>query len=285
MSLNTKRVRICKNCGLEFAAAHGTMRLCSDECRKQREDKLRIARARSKGVLPWEDRKALEKAAGRKTNCAVCGIEFRPRQTGSRRLAVTCSTNCRGISQRKYATIEERRAAILAVKRAAKNTPQKIAAREAKAADRAAKQAELDKLRSTCIHCSGPVEPELRGEYRFRPACQTCKVARAEESRKKWKRAGKAKRRAAARGSDAERFDPFEIFDRDGWRCHLCGVKTVKAKRGTHHPLAPELDHIIPISKGGPHTRANTACSCRRCNHAKGCEIIGQPSLFATIAV
>lgn len=281
MNLNTKHLKSCKLCGAEFLAAYGQARYCSNECRKQNYIKLE----RAKGVLSWDDRKEIKMANAIKSNCAICGIEFRPRLTGTRKRAVTCSTSCRGISQRKYATIEEKRAAILAAKRAANNTPQKIAEREARAADRAAKQAELDKLRSTCIHCSGPVEPELRGEYRFRPACQTCKVARAEESRKKWKRAGKAKRRAAARGSDAERFDPFEIFDRDGWRCHLCGMKTVKAKRGTHHPLAPELDHIIPISKGGPHTRANTACSCRRCNHAKGCEIIGQPSLFATIAV
>lgn len=30
-----------------------------------------------------------------------------------------------------------------------------------------------------------------------------------------------------------------------------------------------EIDHVIPISKGGPHAVSNFALSCRRCNRAK----------------
>lgn len=40
------------------------------------------------------------------------------------------------------------------------------------------------------------------------------------------KRAAKAKRRAVTRGRSAQSIDPVRVFDRDGWRCHLCGVKT-----------------------------------------------------------
>lgn len=29
------------------------------------------------------------------------------------------------------------------------------------------------------------------------------------------------------------------------------------------------LDHIVPISKGGPHTYSNTQCLCRDCNLKK----------------
>lgn len=74
--------------------------------------------------------------------------------------------------------------------------------------------------------------------------------------------------------------DPFRVFERDGWRCHLCGVKTLKSKRGTDHPKAPELEHIIPISKGGAHSYQNTACSCRQCNRAKRDKVMGQLRLF-----
>lgn len=88
-------------------------------------------------------------------------------------------------------------------------------------------------------------------------------------------------RRARQAGLDRERFDPVEIFERDGWRCHLCGRKTDKRLRGTYAKRAPQLDHIVPISKGGPHTRLNVACSCHECNNRKGSKIVGQLILIA----
>jgi len=94
------------------------------------------------------------------------------------------------------------------------------------------------------------------------------------------KRAGKAKRRAIERGAAAESVDPYKVFDRDGWRCRLCGVKTPRAKRGTYDDNAPELDHILPLSKGGAHTYANTQCACRRCNGLKADRPLGQMLIF-----
>lgn len=83
-----------------------------------------------------------------------------------------------------------------------------------------------------------------------------------------------AMRRIRKCAKDSEKFDPFEVFERDEWKCYLCGQQTLKSKRGTTHNLAPELDHIIPLSRGGPHTRANSACSCRGCNGKKGSKVI-----------
>jgi hypothetical protein len=95
-------------------------------------------------------------------------------------------------------------------------------------------------------------------------------------ARKVAKRIGKRKRRAAQRGVYAESVDPITVFVRDGWRCQLCGVPTPKAQRGTTRPTAPELDHIVPLAAGGPHTYTNTQCACRRCNSVKGCNVLGQ---------
>lgn len=67
-----------------------------------------------------------------------------------------------------------------------------------------------------------------------------------------------------------ERFNELEVLARDGWRCCLCGIETPRELRGTFDPRAPEIDHIIPVSRGGPHTRRNTQCACRRCNLLKG---------------
>lgn len=77
------------------------------------------------------------------------------------------------------------------------------------------------------------------------------------------------RRRARLNGATSEPFAPAEVFDRDDWRCQLCGVRCLKAATYPH-PRYPTLDHIVPLSKGGDHTRANVQCACLRCNTAKG---------------
>lgn len=65
-------------------------------------------------------------------------------------------------------------------------------------------------------------------------------------------------------------FDPREIFDAFGWHCYIRGVETPRSLSGKQQSTAPQLDHIIPLSRGGPHTPENTACICARCNNFKG---------------
>lgn len=47
------------------------------------------------------------------------------------------------------------------------------------------------------------------------------------------------------------------VFARDGSKCQYCGS------------AAENLDHVIPRSKGGPHTWENVVAACRRCNTRK----------------
>lgn len=96
-----------------------------------------------------------------------------------------------------------------------------------------------------------------------------CSEACSSELRRKHARAAKMKRKAHERGAHAESVDPYKVFSRDGWRCKLCGVATPRHLRGTNEHNAPELDHVHPISRGGPHTYANTQCLCRSCNGFK----------------
>ena len=88
--------------------------------------------------------------------------------------------------------------------------------------------------------------------------------------------------RARLREVQVERVDPIKVFNRDGWRCQICGTKTQKAKRGKVHPKAPELDHIVPLSVGGEHSYRNTQCACRECNSKKGNAVYGQIPMFST---
>jgi len=62
-----------------------------------------------------------------------------------------------------------------------------------------------------------------------------------------------------------ERFDKIEIYERDGWRCGICGKKVRRDKKWPH-PRSPSLDHIVPLAKGGKHVRTNVRCACLVCN-------------------
>lgn len=60
----------------------------------------------------------------------------------------------------------------------------------------------------------------------------------------------------------------FEIFQRDKFTCQYCG----RTKDGDKVKL--ELDHIVPVSKGGTDEINNLTTSCRDCNQGKSNKII-----------
>lgn len=57
----------------------------------------------------------------------------------------------------------------------------------------------------------------------------------------------------------------FAIYRRDGNRCRNCGISGSRANL--------EIDHIIPIAKGGKSTMDNLQTLCHRCNVNKGADI------------
>lgn len=79
-------------------------------------------------------------------------------------------------------------------------------------------------------------------------------------------------RRARVRGALVEDFYRDEIYKRDGGKCHICSKKV--SKNNWH------LDHIIPLSRGGTHTRNNVAVSCPMCNLKKHTSGHGQLRLL-----
>jgi len=65
----------------------------------------------------------------------------------------------------------------------------------------------------------------------------------------------------------------IKILNRDGWVCQICGVRTPPELRGTREPSAPEVDHIIPLARGGLHIADNMQCACHACNKAKAARV------------
>lgn len=75
--------------------------------------------------------------------------------------------------------------------------------------------------------------------------------------------------RVLDRGSfDFEVIHILTVFERDGWRCHLCGGPI--DSEVSHGPERWSLDHVVPIARGGGHTYDNVKASHWRCNHRKG---------------
>ncbi|NOV98223.1 5-methylcytosine-specific restriction endonuclease McrA [Isoptericola halotolerans] len=109
---------------------------------------------------------------------------------------------------------------------------------------------------------------ELRGPY-----CRECSNRRAAEWKRKNPRDRVTKyldaRRARVLGAEFEVFDRVEIFERDGWVCGICD-EPVDRGIAWPDPMSPSLDRVVPIARGGSHTRANTQCSHLTCNTAKG---------------
>lgn len=128
-----------------------------------------------------------------------------------------------------------------------------------------------------CCMCGKSIEQWMGRPKMY--CSRACK--RSSPASKEAKRAAKKTRKAVARGAYAERFTPLSIFERDGWRCQICGVSTPQSRRGKQYANSPELDHVYPLSKGGAHTRLNTQCACRSCNQWKSDRVVvGQVGLF-----
>ena len=188
-------------------------------------------------------------------NCPTCGKEFASRMCGGARMKY-CSRRC----------ADRRSAAKSQAKRLAKAV-RAIVRAEIAALFRIAKYKEKPATwRKRCARCGNDyVVRRTKGHPKG--ACN-CPVPLTSAARKA-RRVAKSMRRAAIRSRKRERIDPIEILARDKWRCRICGIDTPKGLRGTIEHNAPELDHIVPLAKGGSHTKGNVQCLCRSCNHFK----------------
>jgi len=83
------------------------------------------------------------------------------------------------------------------------------------------------------------------------------------------RRANYQKRRALKALTPAADIAPRDIYERDGWRCGLCG-ESIDPLAAWPDQLSASLDHIIPLSKGGHHIPGNVQAAHLSCNVRKG---------------
>jgi 5-methylcytosine-specific restriction endonuclease McrA len=74
--------------------------------------------------------------------------------------------------------------------------------------------------------------------------------------------------RARYYGVPYEHVNRGKVYDRDGWQCGIC-CEPIDHTLAHPDPRSASLDHVIPISRGGPHTYANCQAAHLDCNVAK----------------
>jgi hypothetical protein len=99
-----------------------------------------------------------------------------------------------------------------------------------------------------------------------------CDKEKVKKSKKIWRDShpGHAtarcqRRRALKVGATVEKFPLNEIYERDGWICQLCNKK-VDRELEWPNGMSKSIDHIIPLIKGGEHSRRNVQLAHLVCN-------------------
>lgn len=69
--------------------------------------------------------------------------------------------------------------------------------------------------------------------------------------------------------AQGEQINHLEIFERDAWICQLC-LRPVDRRVRYPSWWCATIDHIVPLSLMGTHTKENVQLAHRRCNETKG---------------
>jgi len=257
---------ICLNCGSEFEGHK--RKFCNRTCGKRYNNR----KNKGRDVSVYEVEPPISNNKPVTLNCLNCYKEFRRTKNGGSsgtEYTAFCSRRCGAI----YAgNIIREKSAIkrLSTNRKSRIKKRAIAIRNALANE--IKNAHIDAKHNHCRKCgAGITQDSARCCKRY---CDKCKVSRIEEYKRNQRKLGLSplgndRARAKHYGVEYEPIKRKIVFDSYGWRCADCGVDTPKNMKGMNQDNSPELDHIIPISRGGPHVYANVQLLCRKCNASK----------------
>lgn len=274
MNTLNKTVGICKACGREFTGNKGRQ-WCDNTCR-MRQIRRQAASVRIKRV------------ANIKT-CPTCNCEF---ESGPRRTTYCCRL-CRAkdfgsVPRKKYIRfcIPNGRCVVC-------DTVFNKASTYRYCCD----ECERIALTKTCRMCGITIECTQPFQQFCTPACQaahhaavvaTPKVTKVcDECNQRYltgysssrfcsllccRRNHKRKRRAMKRQAYVEPVGLGYLIKRDACICQICHTPvdlTAKAP----DPNSPSLDHIVPLAKGGKHSKENCQLAHFLCNAIKGATV------------
>lgn len=262
----------CATCGTQIQNPGKRRKYCSTAC-KNRRVRERGARSRPERIL------------SRTYKCWWCGVEYHPKRTEQNKC---CSREC-GFQWMGFK--RSVKSGVFTVRHVVTVARCNVCSKSYKP-----KSVRSVACSEECQREYSAIAARHLAEKRYKPRvfdCHECgaqvtttygatrdKFCSDECLKRNFKRKSRKRERARIRLLVAEPIDPIKVFERDGWMCQHCGVKTPRRLRGTTSPKAPEMDHIEPLAKGGDHTYKNVQCLCRSCNCAKADGPGGQLRLF-----
>lgn len=138
---------------------------------------------------------------------------------------------------------------------------------------------------ATCTVCKRPMKICFIGgnveKRKATPLCNRCVLNRNRKNCGDFR--GRCRRFGVSYDCNIRRLD---VYERDGYRCHICKRKTLRkylVRNGRAHPRSPTVDHHpYPLSaRIRGHEWDNVRCACLKCNVQKGALWSGQrPLLF-----
>lgn len=230
--------RTCVECDGPMTGRHPSAKVCSKACRVARlvkSDAYKRARARHKQTDKYQQTAARYRRSG---ECAACGDSTRPESTHCR---ACWNRNCGPPAPAPRSGQRQRLALAKIAQAACGSTLSGILTNGPCACCGELFTAQSWRLDRPAIYCS-----------------QRC-----------LRRAGKDRRRAVKREAFVSNVNRKAIYERDGYRCGLCGTRLAMTEV-VPHPLAPTIDHVVPLAEGGKHEPANCQAAHFLCNSRKG---------------
>lgn len=244
----------CVQCGSEYSPRSSRAKYCSKPCANRAADaKRKASGAKAEAKKRYEARRKAGQLSPNAT-CEQCSTPFR-KQTATQ-LGRFCTPSCHHAwlrSQPTYQSKGDRR--------------------------RASAQHKMDKaqegtigqhqwIAGACQSCGDTyiVRP-TGGKY---PEAYCSKGCRAREIRHR----RRARMRTPIPTPTPTRVIRAKVYERDQWTCQLCSepvrmdmVHTLGTPKP--HPLAPTIDHVIPLARGGTHDMDNVQTAHFMCNCLK----------------
>lgn len=251
------RVRECVYCGMTFIQKALDQVYCSRDC--QRHCPRPAARTPE---IP----------------CEVCAQPFKPRMSRGIRQR-TCSRECgTKIHSNRRAEFWEWRSMLPTCVDCGGCTFRRPGVKRCRGCA-ASRKAELDRAYNSR-------RPKALPRPKVEIACGRCgKVMVTEYVDTKWCRPcrkavhkGEHRHRARKFGVAYEPINPIEIYERDGWTCHICSGPIRRVPGNQVDVDGWSLDHVIPMAHGGPHLKWNVKAA------HWGCNVLKADSFFAEVA-
>lgn len=245
-------LRLCLVCEAPIVGQRNK-RICSKECANKRNYLNRKSRP---GYIAYRKSRVRPSQAPLLV-CPSCGVEFQRRGLvdGGRRFCFECSppgnrSASHRLSKKHPTTAADERIRL-----------QKRATRLRAARRRLARAS--DGTAGTSPWASG--ECSECGQLFVDRAGWTSSYCSQRCAARRLRRDAKARRRSHSRGGRVNR---RKVFERDKWTCQICQRK-LDRDAIVPLPLAPTIDHIVPLASGGEHEDFNAQACCFECNYRK----------------